>query len=318
MAPGRHTPDPRGAHTPAEASSSGEFPAAAQAPETAEAAGTDAPTAETPVASAAPVAGSAAEAPHVTGGRGAGAMAIPEGPGDVPGGPEPVGPPPSWPVGEDTVRPPGDASGTPARIRRALVAAVAVTGLVLAGFSVLALLRGGGTGQAGRPSGTPTAAVTAAVAPAAGDVRVRVAGTAFCLGERRGTRSGQVHQVPCTEPDFPRYSLVRAGAGRWRIASDHPDFGPGCSGIPSGGRIPDAAFEDSGCGDPGRVESFALEPYVPAGGAVRGYRIVPVGSATRGTCVTVVGDRSAAGARLAQAPCVPDAAGQLFSFERRD
>ncbi|MFJ7989105.1 helix-turn-helix domain-containing protein [Streptomyces sp. NPDC096351] len=310
----------RGAYGAAEASSSGGFVAAAQAPETAgaaEATGTGAPAAETPVASAAPVAGSAAEAPHVTGGRGAGVVAIPEGPGDAPDG-RTVSAPPSWPVGEDTVRPPGDASGTPARIRRALVAAVAVTGLVLAGFSVLALLRGGGTGQAGRPSGTPSAAVGAAVAPAAGDVRVRVAGTAFCLGERRGTRSGQVHQVPCAEPDFPRYALVRAGAGRWRIASDHPDFGPGCSGIPSGGRIPDAAFEDSECGDPGRVESFALEPYVPAGGAVRGYRIVPVGSATRGTCVTVVGDRSAAGARLAQAPCAPDAAGQLFSFERRN
>ncbi|MFF8508162.1 helix-turn-helix domain-containing protein [Streptomyces sp. NPDC015492] len=293
---------------------------AAETPEparAAEATGTEAPAAEPPVASAAPVVGSAAEAPHVAGGRGAGVVAIPDGPGDVPDG-RTVSSPPSWPVGEDTVLPPGDASGTPARIRRALVAAVAVTGLVLAGFSVLALLRGGGAGHAGRPSGTPTAAVGAAVAPAAGDVRVRVAGTAFCLGERRGTRSGQVHQVPCAEPDFPRYSLVRAGAGRWRIASDHPDFGPGCSGIPSGGRIPDAAFEDSECGDPGRVESFALEPYVPAGGAVRGYRIVPVGSATRGTCVTVVGDRSAAGARLAQAPCAPDAAGQLFSFERRN
>ncbi|MGW4705149.1 RICIN domain-containing protein, partial [Streptomyces sp. NPDC004285] len=151
--------------------------------------------------------------------------------------------------------------------------------------------------------------------PAAGVVRIRVTGTEFCLGERRGTRTGQVHQLPCAAAGVPRYSLAEAGAGRWRIVSDHPDLGPGCSGIPSGGRIPGAAYEDSECGDPTRVESFALEAF---GTPVEGYRIVPVGSATPGTCVTVVGDRSAAWARLAQAPCVPDAAGQLFDFDRRD
>ncbi|MFE6850287.1 helix-turn-helix domain-containing protein [Streptomyces sp. NPDC057674] len=233
---------------------------------------------------------------------------------------ETAGPPPAWPGHEAGTAPqggPGTPSRTPpatsSRIRRALVAAVAVAGLVLAGVSVVALLRDGGTGRAGRPPGTP-----AAVAPAVGDVRIRVTGTDFCLAERRGTRTGQVHQVPCAEPDFPRYSLATVGTGRWRIVSDHPDFGPGCSGIPSGGRIPDSAYEDSECGDPSRVEAFALEPYGTSEGAVRGYRIVPVGSATPGTCVTVVGDREAAWAKLAQAPCTPDAAGQLFSFDRRD
>ncbi|MFF0559045.1 RICIN domain-containing protein [Streptomyces sp. NPDC020472] len=197
--------------------------------------------------------------------------------------------------------PPGPGS----RIRRALVAAVALAGLVLAGVSVVAFLR---DGHAGHPPRTPTA-------PAAGDVRIRVAGTDFCLGERRGTRTGQIHQLPCAAAGLPRYSLAEAGDGRWRIVSDHPDFGPGCSGLPSGGRTPGAAYEDSECGDPTRVESFALEAY---GTPVEGYRIVPVGSATPGSCVTVVGDRSAAWARLAQAPCAPDAAGQLFDFDRWD
>ncbi|MFF3841179.1 helix-turn-helix domain-containing protein [Streptomyces sp. NPDC001930] len=233
---------------------------------------------------------------------------------------ETVGPPLTWPGPEAVAEAQGGTSGTPSgpppdtssRIRRALVAAVAVAGLVLAGVSVVAFLRDGGTGPAGQPPRTP-----AAVAPAVGDVRIRVTGTDFCLAERRGTRTGQIHQVPCAEPDFPRYSLAAAGTGRWRIVSDHPDFGPGCSGIPSGGRIPDSAYEDSECGDPSRVEAFTLEPYGTPEGPVRGYRIVPVGSATRGTCVTVVGDRKAAWARLAQAPCTPDAAGQLFSFDRR-
>ncbi|MCX5228747.1 helix-turn-helix transcriptional regulator [Streptomyces sp. NBC_00233] len=235
---------------------------------------------------------------------------------------ETVGPPPAWPgleadVAAESHGGPGAPSdpppGTSSRIRRALVATVAVAGLVLAGVSVVTLLRDGGTGPAGQPPRTP-----AAVAPAVGDVRIRVTGTDFCLAERRGTRTGQVHQVPCAEADFPLYSLATVGTGRWRIVSDHPDFGPGCSGIPSGGRIPDSVYEDSECGDPSRVEAFALEPYGTPAGPVRGYRIVPVGSATPGTCVTVVGDREAAWARLAQAPCTPDAAGQLFSFDRRD
>ncbi|MEU4099156.1 hypothetical protein AB0F16_00640 [Streptomyces tanashiensis] len=228
-----------------------------------------------------------------------------EDPGGDPG--EGPGPAPVWPgaaegpgAGAGPARP-----GPRSRIRRGLVAAVALTGLVLAGVSVVAFLK---DGHAGHPPRTPTA-------PAAGDVRIRVTGTEFCLGERRGTRTGQIHQLPCAAEGVPRYALAELGGGRWRIVSDHPDFGPGCSGIPSGGRIPDAAYEDSECGDPTRVESFALEAY---GTPVEGYRIVPVDSATPGSCVTVVGDRSAAWARLAQAPCAPDAAGQLFDFDRRD
>ncbi|WP_405857702.1 hypothetical protein OG361_27495 [Streptomyces sp. NBC_00090] len=219
-------------------------------------------------------------------------------------------PPVLWPRDPAEPRPPDAVSGTAARpgtrsrVRRALVAAVALAGLVLAGVSLVAVLR---DGHGAHPPRTLTA-------PAAGDVRIRVIGQDLCLGERRGARSGQIHQVPCADAKVPLYSLAETAGGRWRIVSDHPDYGPGCSGIPSGGRIPGAAYEDSECGDPSRVEEFALEPY---GTPVEGYRIVPADSATPGSCVTVVGDRSAAWARLAQAPCAPDAAGQLFSFDRR-
>ncbi|MFD0154044.1 RICIN domain-containing protein [Streptomyces sp. NPDC055721] len=219
-----------------------------------------------------------------------------------------VGPSVVWPG--DPAEPTDGAPGVPppgprSRIRRALVATVALAGLVLAGFSVVGVLR---DGHGAHPPRTLTA-------PAAGDVRIRVIGADLCLGERRGSRTGQIHQVPCADAKVPLYSLADRGKGRWRIVSDHPDYGPGCSGIPSGGRIPDAAYEDSECGDPSRIEEFFMEPY---GTPVEGYRIVPAGSATPGSCVTVVGDRSAAWARLAQAPCVPDAAGQLFSFDRRN
>ncbi|MBT2439728.1 XRE family transcriptional regulator [Streptomyces sp. ISL-36] len=192
------------------------------------------------------------------------------------------------------------------RIRRTLVALVAVAGLVLAAVSVVVALV-----QEGEETGHGPKRLTA---PAAGDVRIRVIGSDLCLNERRGARTGQVHQVECAGADVPRYSLKDLGAGTWQIVSDHPDYGPGCSGIPSGGRIPDAALEDSECGDPTRVERFRLEAF---GTPVTGYRIVPVGSATPGTCVTVLGDRTAPWSRLAQAPCRPDAPGQLFSFDRR-
>ncbi|MFD7320100.1 helix-turn-helix domain-containing protein [Streptomyces sp. NPDC059875] len=215
----------------------------------------------------------------------------------------------AWPaVPEPTAgpgsEPPPPGPGPRSRIRRTVVALVAVTALVLAGVSVVfALVRDGG----GTVPATPTA-------PADGDVRIRVIGSDLCLNERRGGRSGQIHQRACEGADVPRYSLRHLGAGHWRIVSDHPDYGPGCSGIPSGGRIADAAFEDSECGDPSRVERFLLEHF---GSPVTGYRIVPAGSATAGSCVTVVGDRTAEWAKLAQAACRTDGQGQLFSFDRR-
>lgn len=208
-----------------------------------------------------------------------------------------------WPTAP---APESPSPGPRSRMSRTLVTVVAVTGLVLAGVSVVVALVQDGDGG-GTVTGTP-------IAPTAGDVQIRVIGSDLCLNERRGGRSGQIHQRRCAGADVPRYSLMDLGAGTWRIVSDHPDYGPGCSGIPTGGRIADAAFEDSECGDPTRVERFRLEPF---GSPVTGYRIVPVDSATADSCVTVTGDRTAEWAKLAQAACRPDAQGQLFSFDRR-
>ncbi|MET9953038.1 helix-turn-helix transcriptional regulator [Streptomyces sp. NPDC006339] len=222
--------------------------------------------------------------------------------------------PPVWP-GAEGEEPPADTHdpGTPeapagprSRLHRALVAVTGVAGLVVATLSVVAFLR------EDTPAHRTPPALTA---PAEGPVHIRVIGSDLCLNERRGSRSGQIHQRACAGADLPAYELKKLPGDHWRIVSRHPDFGPGCSGIPSGGRIPDAALEDSECGDPSRVERFTLEPH---GTPVTGYRIVPAGSATPGTCVTVVGDRTAEWSRLAQAPCTPDARGQLFSFDRRE
>ncbi|MGW2020003.1 RICIN domain-containing protein [Streptomyces sp. NPDC001927] len=230
----------------------------------------------------------------------------------------------SWPQVAEADPEPGiepeaeDQSADPqSRLRRTFVALVAVAGLVLATVSVVgALVRDGNDGHggsAGQHGGRGDRPMTV-TAPAAGDVQIRVIGSDLCLNERRGGRSGQIHQRACEGADVPRYSLKDLGSGEWRIVSDHPDYGPGCSGIPSGGKIADAAFEDSECGDTSRVETFRLAPF---GSPVTGYRIVPARSATPDSCVTVVGDRAAEWAKLAQAPCRADAAGQLFSFDRR-
>ncbi|MER8045758.1 hypothetical protein [Streptomyces sp. NPDC094032] len=261
-----------------------------------------------------------------TGGAEAGPAPAGAGPDGLPAG-SPAGLPVAWPGAEQpsaglapawpgAEAPSGEAgeSGEPgsegreprSRVRRALVGAVAVAGLVLASVSVVAFVRDDvRPGRAHRPVLT---------APAEGPVHIRVIGSDLCLNERRGSRDGQIYQRPCAGADVPRYELKRLGGDAWRIVSVHPDFPVGCSGIPSGGRIPYAALEDSECGDPTRVERFTLEPH---GTPVTGYRIVPAGSATPGSCVTVVGDRMAAWSRLTQAPCTTDARGQLFSFDRR-
>ncbi|MFF5974489.1 helix-turn-helix domain-containing protein [Streptomyces sp. NPDC012769] len=230
--------------------------------------------------------------------------------------------PPEWPGAGAVAAPPADApgpeepTGTRSRLRRTLVAAIAVAGLVLATVSVVAFLREDTPAHRTPAHRTPAhRAGPALTAPAEGPVHIRVIGSDLCLNERRGNRSGQIHQRPCAGADIPAYELKRLTGEHWRIVSRHPDYGPGCSGIPSGGRIPDAALEDSECGDPTRVERFTLEPH---GTPVTGYRIRPAGSATPGACVTVVGDPTAEWSRLAQAPCTPHARGQLFSFDRRD
>ncbi|MFJ3904736.1 helix-turn-helix domain-containing protein [Streptomyces sp. NPDC090025] len=242
------------------------------------------------------------------------------GPGDPAVGPSPtvwpraVAPGTGGPEDPDPAgRPagPGSGGGARTRLHRALVGAVGVTALVLATVSVVAYVRDD-TPPAGR------ARPPHLTAPAEGPVRIRVVGPGLCLGERPGSRSGQVLQRSCAVADLPRYTLRRLPGDQWRIDTEHPDFGPGCSGVPSGGRIPDAALEDSECGDATRIERFTLVPY---GSPVTGYRIAPAGSATGPLgperCVTVTGDRAAAWTPLALAPCAADAAGQLFSFDRR-
>ncbi|WP_418959209.1 helix-turn-helix domain-containing protein [Streptomyces tritici] len=192
------------------------------------------------------------------------------------------------------------------RVRRTAVGLVAVVALVIAVVSVVTLVRDGARRVVGQP-----------VAPAAGQVLIRSMESGLCLGERASDRSGQVYQRECAGADVPRYELLPltgADAGRWRLVTHHPEFGPGCSGVPGTASRPAAPLHDSECGEEGRTETFRLEPY---GTPVQGYLIRPGASAL---CVTVTGDLRAPWSRLETAACAEDARGrrgQLFSFDRR-
>ncbi|MEU3449453.1 helix-turn-helix domain-containing protein [Streptomyces thermolilacinus] len=206
---------------------------------------------------------------------------------------------------------PGPADGPPPKRRvrdvrgwagRALVPVVGGVALVVAVTTVLSYL---GDDEDRRPP--------AAAPPAAGSVDIRAVHSGLCLNERRGQRSGQVYQVDCAGAVVPRYSLARLDGGLWRIASDHPDYGPGCSGIPA--ETPDedgAPLVDQECGRRGAREEFRIEPL--NGDPARGHRLR---NAATGLCLTVPGASRAQWTPVVQKPCAPDGTGQLFAFPHR-
>lgn len=201
---------------------------------------------------------------------------------------------------------PGDASPPPEASRwRVLVPVAAVVTLVLAALTVVAFLRGD---EARHVPGARAA--TPAAAPEAGPVDVRAVHSGLCLNERPGQRSGQVYQVPCAGAVVPRYSLVPLDGGLWRLRSDHPDYGPGCAGLPVEAGPPEGApLVDQECGRRGAREAFRIES---AGG--EGYRIR---SAHSGLCLGVPDASAAPWTEVVQGACDEGGRGQLFSFDRR-
>ncbi|OEJ94338.1 helix-turn-helix domain-containing protein [Streptomyces thermolilacinus] len=218
------------------------------------------------------------------------------------GDPRPVDPTPADPT-------PADRLTRERRVRdvrewagRALVPVVGGVALVVAVTTVASYV---GDDEDRHPS--------AAAPPAAGSVDIRAVHSGLCLNERRGQRSGQVYQVDCAGAVVPRYSLARLDGGLWRIASDHPDYGPGCSGIPAETAREDGApLVDQECGKRGAREAFLIEPL--NGDPARGHRLR---NAATGLCLTVPGASRAQWTPVVHKPCAPDGTGQLFAFPHR-
>ncbi|MFF2959784.1 helix-turn-helix domain-containing protein [Streptomyces sp. NPDC057963] len=234
----------------------------------------------------------------VCGTGGAGDVRGTGGPEDVRGtggvGEVPVVPP------ERSPEPPAGAS--PARRRRqfrnVLVAAASLLVLAAAAVTVAVLARD-------EEPGSPSVA-----GPVAGrTVQIRSVHSGLCLSEKRGSDSGRLYQVPCDGETLPSFSLRPLGDGVWRIATEHPDYGPGCAGVWNGMREGGAPMQDQECGRRGSAEAFRIEP---RGHPAEGYRIRP--THTR-LCVGAVAGSGERGTEMVQRGCDGSDRGSLFSFD---
>ncbi|GAA4238561.1 hypothetical protein GCM10022254_55030 [Actinomadura meridiana] len=156
--------------------------------------------------------------------------------------------------------------------------------------------------------GFPAAHATAPGLPASGPYRIRAARSGLCLSERRRDTSGLVLLAPC-ERAFPPRSLERRAADRYRITTDHPEFGPGCMGIAKGRTIPGPYVFDDYCGETNAgAEDFLL---TPVENPISGYTIRVVAT---GLCLGSPRDATREGAPLYQMAC-DNSVRQVFTVE---
>ncbi|WP_329122974.1 helix-turn-helix transcriptional regulator [Streptomyces sp. NBC_01465] len=194
------------------------------------------------------------------------------------------------------------------RPRRGLLAAgAAVVALAVAG--VVVVLMAQGSDDRTEPNEAPKAQPKVA-APASGPVHLKLLHSGLCLSEKLGQQSGRIYQTACTRTTLPAYSLERLPGDTWRIATDHPDYGPGCTGVRDGSTAVAATLEDRDCGKRGPAEAFRIEAF---GTPVQGYRVRPVHT---DLCLGVRDGSRQRWAEVTQLSCTGDAKGQLFSFVR--
>ncbi|MER5496341.1 XRE family transcriptional regulator [Streptomyces sp. NPDC002561] len=193
------------------------------------------------------------------------------------------------------------AGPDPARRRRVRIVLTAVLlAVVLAAVATTVVLIGG---DGGRPD------TRSATGPVAGrTVQIRSVHSGFCLSEERGSDSGRLYQVRCEQETIPGFSLRPLGGGVWRIETDHPVYGPGCTGIWNGLEDDGAPLQDQECGKRDEAEQFRIEP---VGSPVEGYRIRPVHTRL---CVGAERYSKERGAELVQTDCAGEKK-SLFSFD---
>ncbi|MDK0522304.1 helix-turn-helix domain-containing protein [Streptomyces sp. ML-6] len=207
---------------------------------------------------------------------------------------------------DGSARPSPDAPAAgpdPARRRRnRVVLAAVVSVVVLAVVATTAVLLGGDEDE-GRPD------TRRATGPVAGrTVQIRSVHSGYCLSEEQGSDSGRLYQVRCEQETIPAFSLQPLGEDIWRIVTDHPVYGQGCTGIWDGARENGAPLQDQECGKRDEAEEFRIEP---VGSPVEGYRIRPVHTRL---CVGAERYGKERGAELVQTDCAGERK-SLFSFD---
>ncbi|MCQ6251487.1 helix-turn-helix transcriptional regulator [Streptomyces malaysiensis] len=198
-----------------------------------------------------------------------------------------------------------------------LGAALGLTVVVAAIAAVLAWRAhdgggGGGEGRGGQVDKGGSVAVSPdGAAPAPGKYRIRAVHSSLCLSERRQDKTAWVYQAPCAEV-FPSFSLQRLDDGLWRIATLHPEHGPGCSGIMGQSKAEGAWLGDDYCETRGAGEEFRLEAVDrPA----EGFRLRP---AHTDECLGLPDGTTRRWAHVVMLPCRSGAPGQVFRFDPVD
>ncbi|TMR03457.1 hypothetical protein ETD83_10690 [Actinomadura soli] len=215
---------------------------------------------------------------------------------------------------------PGPASVHPVR-RRLTSGRTAINGLLTA-CGILLLVGAGAplvapaldgkadSAEAPRPQSMAIPRPPAPGLPVSGPYRIRAAHSSLCLSERRGTTSGLVLQTSCSRA-FPPMSLEHQAATRYRITTDHPEFGPGCMGISKARNTPGSYVFDDFCGNEnaGAEIFFLTRVITPA----HGYTIRV---ASNGLCLGFPENTTRDGAPLHQMEC-DQSIGQVFTAEPR-
>ncbi|MFF6846245.1 helix-turn-helix domain-containing protein [Streptomyces antimycoticus] len=187
----------------------------------------------------------------------------------------------------------------------ALTVAVAATAAVLVWR---AHDDGRGEGDGPDRKGGSAAVSSDGPAPAPGKYRIRAVHSSLCLSERPQDKTAWVYQVPCADV-FPSFSLQRLDDGLWRIATLHPEHGPGCSGIMGQSKAEGAWLGDDYCESRGAGEEFRLEA---VDRPTEGFRLRP---AHTGQCLGLPGGTTRRWAHVVQLPCRSGAPGQVFRFD---
>ncbi|MFF3625960.1 RICIN domain-containing protein [Streptomyces sp. NPDC002164] len=184
------------------------------------------------------------------------------------------------------------------RRRAVLPAAASLVALAALAVTAVVLVRDERPGAA--PVGGPVEGRT---------VQLRSVRSGLCLSEERGSESGRLFETSCDGPTIPDFSLKPLGDDVWRIVTDHPDYGLGCTGVWDGAREAGASMQDQECDRRGPAEEFRIEP---VGHPVEGYRIRPVHTRL---CVGTEVRNGRREAELVQTSCDGAARTVLFSFD---